>query len=498
MKILFIYSLDSIQSKEKPITSWQGIQFGISYISSVLKDSGYQTQLLVLGSAEKKTTQLLDVAIEEFDPTLIGFTSVSSQYPFIESMASYTKEKYPDKYLLLGGVHATLNPQEAINGPFDAICIGEGEYPTLELCKSIEAKEEPHGIANLCIRSKDGNVEQNQTRNFIQDIDEIPFPDREMWKPWIHARNDDELAVLLGRGCPYGCTYCSNHAIKKVAEGKYVRMRSPENILKELEVVRNDFPYNRVYFEVESIALDKSWTFELCDQLKTFNKTINNSLSYGCNFRISPQSMDETIFIAFKEANFYRINIGLESGSERIRRKLLKRHYSNDDFLKVVSMAREHGLEIFVFNLIGVPGESLREHMETVQLNRQSQPDHHFTGIFYPYPGTELHDYCIEHGLITDEVDTQMERRQAVIDMPNFSKAQIQKAYTWFNYRVYKDHKPLWIIMNDIINIKLEPYPKLRHLYNFTLRLSIVRYMFRGVKKLLSIFGLFSIRASKG
>jgi len=123
-------------------------------------------------------------------------------------------------------------------------------------------------------------------------------------------------------------------------------MRSPQNILQEISFLYANYPYRRIYFEVETIALNKTWMMELCSQLATFNATIPRSISYGCNFHVSPQSVDEDLFIALEQANFSRINIGLESGSERIRRDVLRRNYSNNDFLKVVSLARKHGLRL--------------------------------------------------------------------------------------------------------------------------------------------------------
>ncbi|MDM8553366.1 radical SAM protein [Desulfococcaceae bacterium HSG7] len=490
MKILFIYSLDDVQSTLKPMRRWPTIQFGISYISSVLKAHGHQTRLLVLGSNQrwKDNRRLLKSSIEEFAPGLICFTAIFSQYAFMEKIARFTRNHWPDKFLIIGGVHATLNPNEVINGPFDALCIGEGEYPTLELCRQLELEEAPHGIANLWIKSHNGKIGKNEPRDFLQDINMLPFPDREIWKPWMKEQRDAQFSVLLGRGCPYSCTYCSNHALRKVTRGKYTRFRSPENILKEVAFLYNNYPLRRIYFEVETIAANKTWAIELCRQLEAFNATTDHSLSYGCNFRISPQSMDEELFMAFKKAHFYGINIGLESGSEKIRREVLKRNYSNEDFLNVVSMARKYGLSVRVFNMIGLPGESLRDHMETVFLNQQCQPDGHYTGIFFPYPGTELYNTCIQQGLLKGLVNTQLERRQANLELPYFTKTQIQHAYTWFNYRVYKGHRPFLLIVIQVIAAKIKSYPMTNYLFHHKLP---VLQLLHKLRRAVNFFGRY-------
>jgi len=456
MKIAFIYSLEDCQSILKPLQSWSDIQFGISYISSILKTNGHQTQLIVLGSNNlwQKSVNLLRTYIETFSPHIICASAVASQYSFIKKMASLIKREWPDKYLIIGGVHATLNPSEVIKDSFDAVCIGEGEYPMIELCRQIEAGIVPHGIPNLWLKSYDGEVERNPTRPFMQDLDTLPFPDRAIWAPWMKEQPGAELAVLLGRGCPFGCTYCCNHVLKKIATGKYVRFRSPENIIKEIELLHELHPeQTKIYFEVESIALSKVWLFELCKQLECFNAKIGKRISYGCNFRISPESKDERIFFALQKANFHKINIGLESGSERVRRVVLKRNYSNMDFLDVTNMARKFGLSVFVFNIIGLPGETYDEYLQTVRLNRQCQPDMHYTGIFFPYPGTELYDICVRNGLMERAIDFRLERRHPVIDSPNFTKRQVRKAHIWFDYKVYRGYRPFWwVLMRIVLN----------------------------------------------
>ncbi len=458
MKIMFVYSVDDVESMSKPFRNWHHMQFGISYISAVLKAQGHQSCLLVIGSNTKwkNIANLLKNYMVDFDPHLVCFTAVASQFPFVRKIADHMKTQWPDVFLIVGGVHSTLNPSELIQSSFDALCIGEGEEPLLELCDQIKAHRQPSGIANLWIKSPQGTIEKNPTRPFRADIDRLPFPDRAMWEPWIPDQCDSGLTILLGRGCPYACTYCCNHALKKVASGQYVRMRSPSNVIEEIALLHKQYPNSKqIYFEVESIALNKNWFFEMCKQLEVFNLTINSYINYSVNFRISRQSADENIFAALKRANFSKISIGLESGSERIRRDVLKRDYSNKDFLDVVDMAQKYGLAIGVYNMIGLPGETTDSHKETIHLNRKCQPADHFTGIFYPYPGTELYDSCLRNGFIKEQIHTQLERRQPSLDFPDFTRVQIRSAYTWFNYHVYKGYKPLWWIFIQVIRARI-------------------------------------------
>jgi radical SAM superfamily enzyme YgiQ (UPF0313 family) len=453
MNILFVHSVERRVSRDKPTKSSR-IQLGISYISAVLKRAGHSTELLVLSSEDE--AQALALAVDKVrrrSPAVVALTCVSSQYPFIDKVAREIRRARPETALVIGGPHASLAPGQVATSVYDAICIGEGEYPMSELVAQLATGKRPAGIQNLWLRRQDGSMEKNRARPFLQDLDELPFPDRDMWTPWIDDTDFEAPPVLLGRGCPCICTYCSNHALSKLADGRYVRFRSPGKIVEEIKGVRGQLPKDKpyVYLEVETIALDKGWALKMCEALRCYNATLPEPLKYHCNFRIMPQSLDEEIFRALAAANVCRLNIGLEAGSERVRREALKRNYSNEDFLKAVDLARRNGMAINLFNMIGVPGETLQDHMETVRLNREARPSLSYTSIFYPYPGTELYKVCEERGLIPRNLDTSREREHPVLDLPEFPRRDVQKAYDLFEWRIYKGIWPLHVRLRKLI-----------------------------------------------
>ncbi|MBF0478493.1 MAG: B12-binding domain-containing radical SAM protein [Candidatus Omnitrophica bacterium] len=445
MNVLFITSLCDAQSPHKPLQNPDVIQFGISYISSYLKSQGHATKLLVLSRMSGRYNEIfIEQAVKEFSPKVVLFTAVATEYPFVASKASYIKNKYPNIFLVIGGVHASLNPGEVIRDSFDAVCVGEGEIPTGELVTQLEHGLMPSGIKNFWFKPA-GAVEQNPSRAFVDNLDILPFPDRDMWREWIDEQPDGKHSILLGRGCPFQCTYCCNHALKKLAPGAYVRFRSPENILAEIKELKLKYPEKRDFFlEVETIGAKMDWALELCRQLANYNATLAEPLTFGVNLRVTPNVDYEILFRAFQKCNLTYLTIGLESGSERIRRDVLKRIYSNEDIIKAVATARKFGLRVGFQNMLGLPEETWDDFQETVKLNRQCQPDYLYLSIFYPYPGTDLFFLCKERGLMKGKVDPRMERNKAVLDLPYFSKPQIQNQHTWFEYNVYKGHRPAW------------------------------------------------------
>ena len=477
MKILFIYSLYEIESCVKPLRSQEQIQLGISYISSLLKNHGHQTKVVVLSriSGVNKNRKILHSYIDDFQPKLLCFTAASSEYKFIAEITHYLKRHYKEIYFLIGGVHVSLNPDGILQDDFDALCVGEGEYPTLELVNSLEKGLNPSGIPNLWIRQKN-RIEKNKTRPFIENLDNLPFLDREMWQEWIQEREDSQHSIPLGRGCPFNCTYCSNHALKNIAPGNYIRLRSTDNIIEELMMITKRFPNNpNIYFEIETFYINKIWSIEFCSKLKAFNKSLKKPLRYGVNLRITPSTDYDDLFKACKESNFRFINIGLESGSENIRRNVLKRNYSNFDIIKAVTSARRHDLQVAFYNMIGLPMETYEDFKETLEINRLCLPDWVITSIFFPYPGTELFNLCLQKGYLNGKLDTEMERSRAILKLPNFSKRQVQNAFEWFYYDVYKKEKPIYILLIRVFVNKLRKWPSLFYIYSSFVRWKVYK-----------------------
>ncbi len=456
MRVLFVHSEEDYYTVKKPLEEYERMQFGISYISAFLKEAGHETQL-VIPTPESRGV-IID-QIREFDPGLVCFTSVYSVYDFLASLAADVKREFPDLFLVVGGPHPSLAPEDCLQSAFDAVCVGEGEHPTLELVEQLESGREPRGIPNLYIKTGDG-VEKNPPRPFMQDLDRLPLPDRDMWIPWI-ANPLSRPSLLAGRGCPFQCTYCSNHALKKLSDGRYVRHRSADSVIAEITAYKTKFPLlQEVCIEIEDLCSAFEWAMELCGKLEEMNASFEPKVAVGANMRVTPNTDFEMLFDACSRANFRFVNIGLESGSERVRRDILKRNYSNEDILKAVKTARKYGIQVGFYNLIGIPGETRRDFTETIKLNRACQPDWYLLSVFFPYPGTKLHEVCKERGLLDDSFNKVLERRQPSLKLPEFSKRQIRRRYTWSPLLIYGGHRPWKEVTRHVILTKIFSNPK--------------------------------------
>ena len=427
------------------------IPFGISIIATVLKVASHDVDLFVI-SPVTPLRKILENYIREKKPQLFCLTAVSSQFPAIERAVALIKELDPDIFVVLGGHHSSLAPEQAIKCPnVDAICISEGDSAVVQLASQLKNGKWPTDIPNLWIRdAKTGEIEKNSTASFNEDLDTIPHVDRTLWEPWI-ANPHEEASILVGRGCPYKCTYCSNHAMEKLAEGKYVRYRSSEDMISEIDTLTKQYPrMNHIYLEIETVGADITKGIDLFEKLAFYNNARERKLAFRINLALHSNFVrNEEKFRKFLElcqnAGVTALNVGLESGSERVRRQILKRpRYTNKELIQFCRTAREYGVATSLLVLMGVPGETFDDYLETVRVVRELQPEDVQLSIFYPYLGTDLYDVAVEQGVITPgDIETSNERHRATLELPDFPKWRVQLEFLYFWHRSFKGHWPI-------------------------------------------------------
>jgi len=230
--------------------------------------------------------------------------------------------------------------------------------------------------------------------------------------------------------------------------------------MREVSSVLTSYPSVRqIYFEIETIGIHETSMFELAAALGRLNRDRRNTnkpgITFHANLRLIPNHDFEPLLFALRRAGFAGVNIGIESGCEAVRKQHLKRIYSNDDVYKAVSSARRARLFVLVFVLVGIPGESIQDFHETVELLRNIQPEFMASYIVFPYPGTEMEKRAREQELLSGHITMKQERFRATMDLPGFSKRQIERAFDWLPYDVYKGHRPLAKLLLEVLMRKI-------------------------------------------
>ena len=471
MNVLCVYSVEDYYTLERPLPSFAAIPFGISYVAGALKRAGHSVSVFV-ATAHPQSPQMFRERLRATAPELLCLTAVSTQYTSICQIAREARKLLPQLRIVLGGAHATLNPQAvAKEATFDALCVGEGERAIVEYASCLDRRVPP-SIPGLWLRQAEGGAFQSSSPvHFEQDLDGLPFMDRSLWKEWIFDANRMH-SVLAGRGCPNRCAYCSNHALHAAGAGKYLRFRSPANVVMEIEQIAANYPkVESIYIEIETFSAKESWADDLCSQLERFRHRTGSNIVFGTNLAPSKHLMANLeLPLRMKRAHFGFVNLGLESGSERIRNEVLRRPaYTNKELVRICDVLRAIGIQLNLFVMLGIPGETSADYQDTIDCVRRCDPSHVFCSIFYPYPGTDLHATCRQLGLIPDVLDAlpdpSSERLKATLDLPGFPKWRIQFEHAMFPYRVFKGRKSVLFIAAHMARTLFAASPSLNRAY---------------------------------
>lgn len=446
MKILFI---------NPNLTRQEHISLGIAYLSSFLKREGHQTYLLdytfggnVIDSLEK---------IKQVKPDIIGFSLRSGEFKFCLKLAEEVKKQFKTP-IIFGGVHPTVAPEETISKKsVDIICIGEGELALAELLEKMEKSQEYTKTRNFWFK-KNGQIIKNPLRPLIQNLDQLPSPDRKLFNfsKYLEYRNG-EFDILMGRGCPFNCTYCTNHILQEFykKKGRYIRTRSVNNVLREIKILKENYDIRLLAFRDDIFGIDKKWVKEFSEK---YSKEVR--LPFHCNVR--PELVTQDFCLDLKRAGCATLNIGIETGSEKLRKNILRRLHSNETIIKAFDIAKKAGLVTYSYNMVGLPYETDSDVQETIDLNQQVGPDFLQISIFQPYPGTTLRDICKKEGWLTEKDIPVTFKTESILNYPDRSARKIKWQKTFFRYNVLKKINPKKALLTLVVDINLDLFYMLR------------------------------------
>lgn len=394
--------------------------FGVASILSYVLKLGHEARVVIVKNNAEES--IVYQTIQEFMPSVVGITSVSSQFSVVKRIAACIKKIVPDTLVVCGGIHPTIYPECLLEAPFlNGIFIGESELSFGEFLRRIEHNESYHHTNNFAYL-RDGALIRNPLNPILKDLDMLPSPDRTIYPYEETVRATGYAPFMFSRGCPFECTYCSNHAIAKMYGNKndYVRLRSPESSICEIESTLREIPYIRtIMIDDDIFGFNKEWRTSF---LKLYQERIRRN--FVCLLRVN--IIDDQFLQLLKNAGCRRISFGVESGNDYIRNNIMRRNLSKETIIKAFRLTHAYGIETNAINIIGLPGEDEEMIWDTIRLNREIKPTNSCVNIFFPYRGTVLGDYCVTNNLIdAEKYDLPVfERRESIL---RFSKIHLEK-----------------------------------------------------------------------
>lgn len=380
------------------INYWQPL--GTLYVAAVLRKAGHEVRFLN-GAFMAHEEIIKD--IERFSPEFIGIYSTTFGWKKAKKTAEDFKKVFHDQVFICAGgpypIAAQEHCLEDAGESIDAIVTGEGEFTVLEIVERLQMGKNLEGVQGVVYREGE-RIMKNRPRPLITDLDSLPFPARELLgdaylyiPPPATYRRKPVAVLLTSRGCNRRCIYCFQ--IDKERKGG-IRYRGVENILKEIEHCIN-LGYREIKFIDDTLAADYDRAMNISKEIKARHLDFTWFASACVN------QVDKPLLKAFKEAGCWAILFGAESGVQK-NLNTIRKGITLEQIRGAVRAAKDVGLRVSTPFMFGIPGETFKEGLQTIEFAIDINPDIANFHAITPFPGTYLYDNIEKYGTLSDEL----------------------------------------------------------------------------------------------
>lgn len=392
---------------------WLFPPIGLGYLAGTLRENGVSVK--IIDGTFMRPEELIKEA-KELKPRIVGIYCMVTMRDDAIMLAKALKNKHDKPLLVAGGPFPTSQPGVFL-GDFDAVVVGEGELTMLELSKKYLSGEKLSDISGLVL-SGTGREIQMGRREYIDDLDAIPHPARELFdnrrymQYWQKKFGFTCAPVITTRGCPYNCDYCARPVF-----GNRYRERGVRDVAGEIEEVLK-LGYSRIWFSDDVFTLNKNRIIMLCDEIKRRNLVF----MWDCLCRVD--NVDPMLFSRMHEAGCRRVFFGIESGDSEVM-KTMGKNFTVEEAKRAVIMAKEAGIEVGTFFMVGYPGETDDTILRTLHFSSMLSSDYLSYTLPYPLPGTGLYRRLADR-LTMDE--WKMAGHNILMFRGDFSQAKLRFA----------------------------------------------------------------------
>ena len=392
------------------ITSGQE-SLGVEALSAYLKKHDHQVRLFfdpqTFGGSIflrinflKKMLELKEKIVSqviEWQPDIIGFSCMVHNYQWSLDIAREIKKRAKTIPIIFGGIQATTISDEVLgNDCVDMVAIGEAELSLTELLEDIEKGNGRTDIEGIYFK-KDGNIIKNPVHPLVKNLDDLPFMDKALFFDKIPGFIKKSYSIMASKGCPFSCTYCSNDFLKDLYRGdKFCRKRSVDHVIRELKEAKQKYNFKKVHFYDEIFPSELSW-------LREFSERYRQEI--GVPFQVyyhAKMGTEERIKL-MKEAGCWIVFFGLQSASDKVRRDVCNRFYSNEEIESFVNLCKKYDIQVSIDHIFGFPDETVDHLKEATDFYRKISPDIIYSFWLTYYPKTKIIDKALECNLLTED-----------------------------------------------------------------------------------------------
>jgi anaerobic magnesium-protoporphyrin IX monomethyl ester cyclase len=361
---------------------------GLGYITAHLKNKGISVELVDCTFLSFKDAM---ERIRNSHPRIIGLQVMFSMKEKALQMVELLRKDC--ELLVAGGPLPTSNPEEFLQS-FDVVGLGEGEETMLDIVQAVQNGKPLKQVKGIAYKDL-GKTIFTAPRDFINNLDEIPFPAREMFDNQAYkayySRNFGytTTSIMTSRGCPFQCDFCSRPVF-----GNRFRSRTPKNIAEEVQQV-HDLCYDRVWFADDCFTLGRKRFLDICHEL--IRRRVN--IGWECLSRVD--TIDEEVAEKMRKAGCVRVFFGIESGNDTVL-KLMNKQITVRQAEQAVNTCKKAGIQVGAFFILGYPGETDKTVLDTVDFASSLPLDYLSFTFPYPIPGTPLYER-VKDSMIMEE-----------------------------------------------------------------------------------------------
>lgn len=448
MKILLVFAPAVVKPKLGELSEGRYPPLGLLYLASYLKEKLPGVEVRVIDGLVKGYDKVI-TDIVSFKPNILGISYYTPVANSAYHLINEIKRIIPKTLVIAGGPHATALPREVLeNSKADIVVLGEGEETFLELVEMVKENNANVVIDNLSnidgiiFRQNGNNYYQTLPRKPIENLDIIPFPERHLlemndYKGWYLSKGKKEAVVMFSRGCPYNCIFCSNR-VWKISK-PWVRFRSPENIISEIEHLVSIYGIDEVYDCSDEFNNDIEHALSICSKMR------ERKLKIYWKTSVRAHPLPEKLVKIMAETGCWYVMMGIESGNNETLRGI-KKGITIEQIESACKILKKYGIKVqglfMQYNLWEENGHLRYENTEMVkhtfrfisELLDQKLLDYVGWSITTPYPGSRLHDIALKHNLIRREFignyDRWLSEDTQVMRLPGITPKDLVRAKT--------------------------------------------------------------------